>query len=177
MIDGRKALVSGFLFAVVSFLSFDTAVAAKDYFGNEPKFDFDPNLVQPWKEADVHAPVYPRDVDLVAVALGPTDTLKLYIDKKSVSLAGDRVLRFAFVVESSSGARNVFFDGMRCETRQYKTYAVGSAERKFVPVKDAQWRDIPRPSQNGFRFHLFQHYVCNDISSAVTPREFLDRLK
>ncbi len=177
MTDGRKALVHGFLIAVVSFLSSSAALAAKDYFSNEPKFNFDPSLVEQWKEADVRAPAYPRDADLVAVTLGPTDTFKLYIDTKSVSLASDRVLRLTLIVESSSGTRNVFFDGMRCETRRYKTYAVGSSDGKFVPAKNAQWQDIPRPSQNGFRFHLFQHYVCNDISLAVSPREFLDRLK
>ena len=177
MTDGRKALAYGLLIPVALFLPSGVALAAKDYFNNEPKFNFDPSLVQPWQEAEVPVPAYPRDADLIAVALGPTDTLKLYVDSTSVNLASDRVLSFTLVVESPSGARNVFFDGMRCETRQYRTYAVGSSDGRFVPVKNAHWQDIPRPSQNGFRFHLFRHYVCNEISSAVTPREFLDRLK
>lgn len=177
MTNGWRALISGFLVAVTSLLLPGDAFAAKDYFNNEPKSQFDPSLVEQWKEVDTRLPAYPRDADLVSVALGPTDTLKLYIDTNSVSLADDRVLRFTLIVESSSGARNVFFDGMRCETRQFKTYAVGSSDGKFVPVKNAQWQDIPRPSRNEFRFHLFQHFVCNDMSSALAPREFLNRLR
>jgi len=139
---------------------------------------FDASLVEQWKEVDVPVPAYPREDDLIAVALAPADTLKLYVDAGSVSRAADRVLRATLVVESPSGARSVFFDGIRCETRQYKTYAVGSPERTLVPLKRPMWEAIPRVAYNAFRMQLFKYYICDDVSSSALDREqFLKRLK
>ena len=41
-----------------------------------------------------------------------TYTLKVYLDEKSISLAQDGITRFTFVIESISGSRNVFFEGI-----------------------------------------------------------------
>ena len=165
--------------AVMSLMLCQSVFAAKApvFDDGSSKIDFDPSLVEQWKEAEVAVPAYPRETDLIAIRMAPADTLKLYIDSNSLSRAADRVLRLTLVVESSSGTRNVFFDGLRCETRQYKTYATAAPDGKFVSVKNPQWQDIPRPSRNAFRFYLIKHYVCDDASSARSPRDFLDQLK
>lgn len=143
-----------------------------------PQNTFNPNLVEQWKEAEIPPPAFPQDTDLVVVPLGPTDRLKLYVDSKSVSRDADRVLRLTLVVESPSGTRNVFFDGVRCETRQYKTYATGAPTGSFEPVKNPQWQDIPRVPYNAFRFYLYKHYSCDDSSSSArAPQDVLERIK
>ena len=63
-------------------------------------------------------------------------TLKIYLDEKSISLAQDEIVRFTLVVETSSGTRNVFYEGLRCDTREYKTYAVGTLDKTFEPIKN-----------------------------------------
>jgi hypothetical protein len=77
------------------------------------------------------------------------------------------------VVESPSGARSVFYDGLRCETREYKTYAIGTPEQTFTPVKHAEWRPIPRPANNAFRYHLYHYYICDAHASARTPGDLV----
>jgi hypothetical protein len=156
------------------------AVAASDddkYQGVGARTEFNPNLVKAWREAEVPTPAYPREADLVAVTLAPADRLKLFVDASSVALADDRVLRATLVVESSSGARNVFFEGIRCETREYKTYAIGNTEKQWSPVKPASWRELPPAAGNNFRFYLFKHYVCDDDAFARSPSEVLHRIK
>lgn len=148
--------------------------AARDEFGYGPEtFDFDESKVEKWKEAEVSLPAYPKDRDLIAVPLAPTDTVKVYIDRASLSRGPDRVARFSLVVESPSGARSVFYEGLRCETREYKTYAVGTPEQAFTPVRQAAWRRIPQPAMNAFRYHLYRDYLCDAHSSARTPEEFV----
>jgi hypothetical protein len=142
-----------------------------------PTGRFDPNLVETWKEAEVTAPAFPADADLVPVRLGPTDRLKLFVDARSVSRAADRVLRLTLVVESPSGARSVFYDGFRCEQREYKTYAIGGSDRRLVAVPNAQWQQIPRVAHHAFREFLRVHYVCDDSASARAPNDFLQRLQ
>lgn len=146
--------------------------AQRDAYGMEKEyFDFDESQVEQWKESEISLPPYPRDENLLAVTLLATDTLKIYIDRQSLSRGPDRVARFSLVVESPSGARSVFYDGLRCETREYKTYAIGNPEQAFTPVKDAMWRPIPRPANNAFRYQLYQHYICDTHASARTPED------
>lgn len=132
----------------------------------------------PWKESEVAIPAYPEDKDLVSVSPSSRDTLKLYIDPKSFSRAADGVARITLVVESPSGVRSVFYDGMRCDTPQYKTYAVGTPDRKFTPVRNAKWQAIPTPAVNAFRDYLYNKYLCDGYpSTARTPEEFMKAIK
>lgn len=130
-----------------------------------------------WKELESVLPAYPDDQNLVPVPLPPADTVKAYLDRKSLSRAADRVARYTLVLESSSGTRSVFFEGIRCETREYKTYAIG-ADGAFQPVKGSAWKRIPYFERNAFRFTLYKHHVCDDgASSARTPPELIESLK
>jgi hypothetical protein len=148
--------------------------AKRHYFGTEPDFfEFDESQVEKWQESKVSFPPYPKELELLPVALQVTDTLKIFIDRASLSRGADRVARFTLVVESLSGARSVFYDGIRCETREYKTYAIGTPEHVFTPVKDAQWRRITQPVLNAFRYQLYRNYVCDAHSSARPPEELV----
>lgn len=152
--------------------------AKRDVFGNEPDtFSFDESLAEKWKESEVAIPPYPDDRDLLPVPLQATDTLKIYIDRKSISRAPDRVVRFSLVVESPSGARSVFYDGLRCETREYKTYAIGTANRTFALRPNPSWQTIPRSETNAFRDHLYRRYVCDEHDSARAPEDLVRLLK
>jgi CNP1-like family len=169
----------GFFFArLLLSLALSAAIyplhAKRDAYGMEKEyFDFDESQVEQWKESEPSLPPYPRDENLLVVPLPPTDTLKIYIDRASLLRGPDRVARFSLVVESPSGARSIFYDGLRCETREYKTYAIGSPEQTFTPVKDATWRPIPRPASNAFRYQLYQHYICDAHASARTPEDLV----
>lgn len=158
------------------FLALSAAIhplhAKRDQYGMEPEyFNFDESQAEKWKESAISLPPYPKDENLLAVPLLATDTLKIYIDRASISRGPDRVARFSLVVESPSGARSVFYDGLRCETQEYKTYAIGSPEHAFMPVKNAVWRKIPQPEMNAFRYHLYRDYVCDAHASARTPED------
>jgi hypothetical protein len=167
------ALVAAALFAAAS-----PAPARRDLFGNEiPQSDFDESQAPQWKESRPAMPPFPDDADLVAVPMNDTDTLKIFLDRKSLSRLPDRVARFTLVVQSRAGARSVFYDGLRCETRQYKTYAVGTDDHRWLPASQSQWRDIPRPEINAFLYQLYRRYVCDESSSARTPDEILRRLQ
>ncbi len=176
---GRRGYFFGrALAATALFMVVHAAHAKRDLFGNEvPESDFDESQAEQWKESKTTIPSYPNDADLVAVSGNDGDTLKIYLDRKSISRAPDRVARFTLVVQSNSGARSVFYDGLRCETRQYKTYAIGTGDRTFMPVTNPQWRDIPRPEINAFRYRLYSRFVCDENSSARTPDEIVRLLK
>ena len=169
-IGSRRFAISLPLLAVAFAIVALPVLAKKDIYGDEPsEFSFDEKYVEKWKESAIVLPPYPDDRDLIPVAMNSTDTLKIYIDGKSISRAQDLVARFALIAESPSGARSVFYDGYRCETRQYKTYAIGTLQHTWSPVVNAQWQTVPRSEINAFRDVIYRRYVCDGQKSALSP--------
>lgn len=152
-------------------LLYVVAAGAADSFEYDPKFD--PTAVSKWRESDITLPTYPADADLVGVPLSAADTFKLYIDRVSLSHGDDRVVRLTMVIESPSGARNVFYDGIRCDTREHKTYALGASDRQWRPVAEPKWQFIAAQERNGFRYQLYKHYVCDTTNTARAPADVL----
>ena len=140
---------------------------------------FDESKGEQWKELAAALPAFPADPNLIAVRMPATYTLKVYLDEKSISLAQDGIARFTFVIESTSGSRNVFFEGYDCGTREYKTYANGTPEKTFEPIKKPKWERVPYYDTNAFRFQLLRYYICdpNSLSTALSPRDLIHRLK
>ena len=94
-------------------------------------------------------------------------------------MAEDGIARFTLVIESTSGSRNVFFEGYNCGTREYKTYASGTLDKTFEPIKKPKWEQVPYYDTNAFRFQLMRYYVwCPDsLPDALSPRDLIHRLK
>jgi len=177
---GKRLLSSGrpLLLTTLFLLIVSPAQAKQDRYDSAPDtLTYDESLEEKWKESQVILPSYPKDSDLIPVSLAKSFTLKIYLDSKSLSRAKDRVVRFSLIVESPSGARNVFHDGMRCETREYKTYAIGTTENRFEPVKDPQWQKIPMLEFNSFRDYLYRHYVCDSYSNPRSVSELVQIIK
>jgi hypothetical protein len=97
-----------------------------------------------WKEADAALPPWPRDEDLVEFRLDNDDRpLRYYIDGKNLRTGSDGVVRYTLVVESGSGARNLSYEGLRCNARgEHRLYAYG-INRQFMPQPESEWRIIP----------------------------------
>jgi hypothetical protein len=147
-------------------------------FGYGPyKFNYDPSQEKAWREADLVLPAFPEGSQLVPVPMPASDTIKVSVDKSSLVRGTDGVLRFTLVIETPSGARSVFYDGIRCSTREYKTYAIGTLDRRFQTLGNAAWQFIAHVPLNGYRYTLYKQYACTAHDSARSPQEFLDALK
>lgn len=144
-------------------------------------FKFDPSRgPKPWQELQAMLPAYPREENLLPVRMPVSYTLKIFLDEKSVSLAEDDIARFTLVVESSSGYRNIFYEGIRCETREYKTYAYGAPEGEFHLLKEPKWQKIPYYDINAYRYQLARNYVCDpelSLSMALPPQKLVRRVR
>ncbi len=177
------AFIGRLVFATAILLFPSARLFAEELLKSPSAFDnfgqFDPSLVEQWKEIEAALPAYPRDQDLIAMRMPVTYTLKVYLDEKSISLAKDGITRFTLVIETVSGNRNVLFEGYHCETREYKTYANGAPDKTFEAVKQSKWALVPYYDTNAFRYQLLRYYVCdpNQLSLALTPRALIHRLK
>lgn len=118
-----------------------------------------------WEEIDVKIPEYPDDDDLIDLqVLDPANGLKYYIDEKSLSVSkNDYVVRYTMVIEGKRGARNVFYEGVRCSTTEYKTYAFGNGKETLRPSKKPEWKPVGKSGFTKFRAFLMDEHFCERI--------------
>ncbi len=115
-----------------------------------------------WKETKLKLPAYPKDGDLMEMEVDDhSDRFTYYLDEKSLTVSKeDYVVRYTMVVESSRGTRNVFYEGIRCNTEEYKTYAFGAGKGKLRARKKPEWRPVLETGRTRFRAHMMQYYFC-----------------
>jgi CNP1-like family len=124
-----------------------------------------------FREIEVTLPPSPAESGLLAFQLRQNSANQFYIDRNSISIGPDRVVRFSAVIKSPSGALNTSYEGMRCKTSEYKVYAYGAENGEWMKAHDSQWRWIERSSAN-FRFTLYKDYFCD--TEAIAGRNEKD---
>jgi hypothetical protein len=122
-----------------------------------------------FKEAEVVLPPYPDESGLLEFQLRRNSPNRFYVDRNSISIGPDRVVRFSVVIKSASGALNTSYEGMRCKTSEFKVYALGIKNGEWTKAHDSQWRRIERSSAE-FRFTLYKDYFC-DIEAIAGRNE------
>jgi hypothetical protein len=131
-----------------------------------------------WSESDqIKYPEAPREPNLAR--LDPElirDRYKYFIDRASVTMGSDRVLRYTVVIEPPDGARNVFYEGIRCATSEFKTYAYATNTGKFRPLAAQKWRKLKTTAPYDYRRLLAERYVCNSEGWALDEEQVQKRL-
>lgn len=138
--------------------------------------DFD-DETRSWKEIEAQIPQYPKDKDLVLVEAGSETSHKFYVDPASVSVGADGVVRYTTVVKASGGALNVAFEGMRCETREWKLYALGRSDGSWVRARNARWQRIQLRDLKPHHYMLYREYFCASPARPTPPKEAIEALR
>lgn len=133
--------------------------------------------VKQWREMEVGLPAAPQLVNLLPFYVSATSRNQFFIDASTLTVGGDGVVRYVLVVTTPGGARNVTFEGMRCETREHKIYAVGHADGGWVKARSENWRRIQEASANGYHATLFLEYFCAGGVIASGSAEVVRALK
>ncbi len=138
-------------------------------------FDFDEGK-KPWNEIEAKIPSYPKPENLIPFEAAKTGGHRYFIDARSLSLGEDGVTRYVLVIKAAGGATNVTFEGIRCEMRQQKFYAIGQANGSWTRARNPQWRRIgeQEQSQHGT---LYDEYFCASPRYPATPRQAIQSLK
>ena len=158
--DSIPLIVAVSLLAAVAVGCSPTGPAVDREVEKREAFKREPEWKEKWQEADYVLPPYPKGANLVEVQVeGPT-SFAFFLDAQSIAINEDEVVRYTLVARSPSGSENVTFEGMRCETGEYKSYAFGSSERTWSVSRSAEWYPIRDLDRNKIRYSLYRFYVC-----------------
>lgn len=127
-----------------------------------------------WQENEVPLPGPLQRSQLIPFDMSTRTELQFSVDASSIVLGSDRVLRYVLVARSSSGAENILFEGLRCETGEARNYARWNAsEQRWTPYSgNAPWRPLSGVAASLPASRLAYLAFCD----GRTPTEPKDRL-
>lgn len=143
--------------------------------GRQFEADFDEEK-KAWKEIEAQIPPYPKSENLIPLEAGASRH-QFFVDAPSISVGDDGVVRYTMLVRTAGGAVNASFEGIRCETREQKYYAIGRANGAWSRARNPQWRRIEYKEINRHHALLYADYFCEGKTPVKTARNAIDALK
>ncbi|MDD2816535.1 MAG: CNP1-like family protein [Thiotrichaceae bacterium] len=118
-------------------------------------------------------PKFPKKEDLQSFSVDEVENTQFELDTQNLSIGKDGIVRYSVVITAATGLPNVFYEGIRCATAEYKTYAFGSSHTSFQKQLHADWAKISRNSRGTarYRFALLDYYLCNRNEGAPYSKD------
>jgi hypothetical protein len=141
-------------------------------------FEHDFEQGKPWAEVAAKLPPYPKAENLIPFNVSSATRNKFFVDAASISVGSDKVVRYTVVIDAAGGARNVSYEGMRCETGKRRFYAYGHPDGTWSKARNAGWESIRFRSLLSYHKALYEDHFCPDginVSDAKTAVESLRR--
>jgi CNP1-like family len=138
----------------------------------------DGDEVRKWQEAAVEFPAFPRQEDLLTFYVSAATDNRFFVDGSTLSVGGDGVVRYVLVVEAAGGARNVTFEGLRCQTKERRLYASGRVDGTWSRSRNDEWKRLQSLAANRHHAALYFDYFCpegNIVGSVDEARDALRR--
>ena len=86
-------------------------------------------------------------------------------------------MRYTVVVEAPSGAKNISFEGMRCDTGERRIYAYGHPDGTWSQAKNTSWQEINFISSFSYQKVLYEEFFCPPGNYAKTAAEAVMNLR
>ena len=113
-----------------------------------------------WQEIEVQLPAAPKQETLLPFYVSAATENRFFVDGATLSVGGDGVVRYVLLVLTPQGARNVTYEGMRCETRERRIYASGRLDGTWSKARKNEWVRILDAWANRQHAALYLEYFC-----------------
>lgn len=134
-----------------------------------------------WKEIDIpSAPSFNKD-RLVPVEMPSYVSLRFGVDPATLTITGDGVIRYVMVAQGTgagSATVSAMYEGIRCASGEFKTYARFSASGQWAPVSNPQWRPLNDNNTSKHALALARQGACDGRSAmARSVQDIVSALK
>ena len=124
--------------------------------------DDDESGKKEWAESEVPLPPYPEAQNLYSFYVSATASSRFFVDTQNLYIGKDGVVRYSLMIVSPSGVKNVSYEGIRRETREKRTYALGRPNGEWSQARGAIWTKIRNETTNRQHAALFLDFFCPD---------------
>ena len=120
-------------------------------------------------------PALPRERDLIEFFVAATSEFRFFVDPASISVTEGGEVRYTLVARSSTGAQNVTYEGMRCNSGEVRLYAIGSDGA--WGGRAGEWRPIEPRSVQRWHNALYREYFCPQREPIASAKEGVQALR
>jgi hypothetical protein len=124
------------------------------------EFEHDFEQDKPWEEVAAQLPAYPKAENLLPFTVSSATRNQHFVDAASISVGTDKVIRYTVVIEAAGGAKNVSFEGLRCDSGERRLYAYGHPDGSWSKARNAGWEAIKFRSLLSYQKALYEDYFC-----------------
>lgn len=141
------------------------------------EFDSDFEQDKPWIEVAAQLPAYPKAENLIPFEVSSATRNRYFVDSASISVGSDKVVRYTVVIQAAGGAKNVSFEGLRCESGERRLYAYGHPDGTWSKARNAGWEGIKMRSLLSYHKALFEDYFCPYGINVKDDKEAVQNLR
>ena len=175
--DGLRSAVPGCVPATILVLAVASMLGGCGGFGSQTRapdpFEDD---TKTWQEIAVTLPAPPAAANMLGFDTSAPTGLLFAIDGKTLAVGADGVVRYTLVVTSSSGVKNISYEGIRCDTYEHKLYALGHDDGTWSQARRSEWARISNAGANRAQAALAKDYLCSGKVVAGTADTIARRI-
>lgn len=175
----KKDTITGFklgVFLLFSAFCLNTIAQPVPMSGTRYKGMEDEEEEKPKKEWKVEYPAFPKEEELLPFYVSPIQTQQFFIDEKSL-VVGEDEIRYTLVGISSGGAKNITYEGIKCDGGLYRRYAMGTFDGKWSASRQSEWKDIQFQAANRPQAELVLNYFCQGRGIAGRADQMIFRIR
>ena len=139
-------------------------------------YNFDREIT-PWAEMQGQLPAFPAERNLIPLNVSAVTPHQFFVDAESVSAGNDGVVRYTLAVRTAGGSTNITFEGIRCESREQKYYAIGRSDKTWVRARNPQWRPIVFRDVNAQHLTLYNVFMCRGKFMMESTEQIVQALR
>lgn len=137
--------------------------------------DDEDKVVKVWVDSPVTLPAAPLRENLIRFYSNSNQVF--FIDSKSISIVADGSVRFTLVSNSQAGAKNISYEGLRCDTNQKRLFAFGRADGSWSNSRRNEWDSFNNKGVNQHHSSLAWDFMCEGGSVAGDVDKIIQRIR
>jgi len=132
-----------------------------------------------WTEEKIDTmPPLPQASNLVAFNVSQNTPLTFAVDKTTLTVGKDGVIRYVIVATSPAGARNVNYEGIRCDTYEWRRYAsINDDQNGWDQGSAFDFKRIENGELNAYQAALYQDYFCTSKLPVGTAKQIVNNME
>ncbi|MDR5780360.1 CNP1-like family protein [Caballeronia sp. LZ065] len=132
-----------------------------------------------WAEDKIDTmPPLPKEANLLPFNVSQNTPLNFAVDKSTLTVGNDGVVRYVVVVTSPAGARNVNYEGIRCDTYEWRRYAsINDDQNGWDQGAAFDFKRIENGELNAYQAALYQDYFCTSKLVVGTANQIVENIQ
>lgn len=130
-----------------------------------------------WKESEAPAPPKFNTSGLIGFDVNVNSSMRWAVDPASLAITPEGIVRYVAVAQSPSGVMNAMYEGIRCATGEYKTYARFNRDSGWSAVGTPSWKSMAEIQPSRHALALAKQGLCTGSAPAASTGDIVRSLK